>query len=47
MMTLIVDLKTINDPLMTIDSVLDDIDSQKQHFQLLSFYHTTNTYTIK
>ena len=47
MMTLIVELMTFNDPFMIIDSVLDSSESQKQHFQLLSLYHTARTYTIK
>ena len=46
-MTLIVELMTLNDPLMMIDSVLNSSESQKQHFQLLSLYHTARTYTIK
>ena len=46
-MTLIVELMTFNDPFMMIDSVLDSSESQKQHFQLLSFYHTAKTFTIR
>ena len=47
MMTLIVELMTFNDPFMMIDSVLDSSESQKQHFQLLSLYHTARTFTIR
>ena len=46
-MTLIVELMTFDDPLMMIDSVLDSSESQKQHFQLLSLYHTARTFTIR
>ena len=46
-MTLIVELMTFNDPFMMIDSVLDSFESQKQHFQLLSLYHTAKTFTIR
>ena len=46
-MTLIVELMTLNDPLMMIDSVLNSSESQKQHFQLLSLYHTARTFTIR
>ena len=46
-MTLIVELMTFNDPFMMIDSVLDSFESQKQHFQLLSLYHTARAFTIK
>ena len=47
MMTLIVELMTFNDPFMVIDSVLNSFESQKQHFQLLSLYHTARTFTIR
>ena len=47
MMTLIVELMTFNDPFMMIDSVLDSFESLKQHFQLLSLYHTARAFTIK
>ena len=47
MMTLIVELMTFNDPFMVIDSVLNSSESQKQHFQLLSLYHTARTFTIR
>ena len=47
MMTLIVELMTFNDLFMMIDSVLDSSESQKQHFQLLSLYHTARTFIIK
>ena len=47
MMTLIVELTTFNDPFMMIDSVMNSSESQKQHFQWLSLYHTARTYTIK
>ena len=46
-MTLIVELMTLNDPLMVIDSVLNSFESQKQHFQWLSLYHTARTFTIR
>ena len=46
-MTLIVELMTFNDPLMMIDSVLNSSESLKQHFQLLSLYHTAMTSTIR
>ena len=46
-MTLIVELMTFNDPFMVIDSVLNSFESQKQHFQLLSLYHTARTFTIR
>ena len=46
-MTMIVELMTFNDPFMMIDSVMNSFESQKQHFQLLSLYHTARTYTIK
>ena len=46
-MTLIVELMTFNDLFMMIDSVLDSFESQKQHFQLLSLYHTARTFTIR
>ena len=47
MMTLIVELMTFNDPFMVIDSVLNSFESQKQHFQLLSLYHTAKTFTLR
>ena len=47
MMTLIVELMTFNDPFMMIDSVMNSFESQKQHFQLLSLYHTARTFIIK
>ena len=46
-MTLILELMTFNDPLMMIDSVLNSSESLKQHFQLLSLYHTAKTFTIR
>ena len=46
-MTLIVELMTFNDPFMMIDSVMNSSESQKQHFQLLSLYHTARTFIIK
>ena len=46
-MTLIVELMTFNDPFMMIDSVLDSSESQKQHLQWLSLYHTARTFTIR
>ena len=46
-MTLIVELMTFNDPFMMIDSVMNSSESQKQHFQLLSLYHTAKTFTIR
>ena len=46
-MTLIVELMTFNDPFMMIDSVLNSFESQKQHLQLLSLYHTARTSTIR
>ena len=46
-MTLIVELMTFNDLFMMIDSVLESSEFSKQHFQLLSLYHTARTYTIK
>ena len=47
MMTLIVELMTFNDPFMMIDSDMNSFESQKQHFQLLSLYHTAKTFTIR
>ena len=46
-MTLIVELMTFNDPFMMIDSDMNSSESQKQHFQLLSLYHTARTFIIK
>ena len=46
-MTLIVELMTFNDPFMMIDSDMNSFESQKQHFQLLSLYHTARTFTIR
>ena len=46
-MTLIVELMTFDDPFMMIDSVMNSSESQKQHFQLLSLYHTARTFTIR